>query len=380
MARPKKRIVPQMVLTLDFGGSGLKGIYQKLNENPEVLFMEPEVFPATLESLQEKTTNNLGNAYPENLAWVGVDDDYRAVGYLAASRYNAMPSLKPKKYALAVYRTLAAIWVAQQRLQLPSCFGIALAALLPPGEFEDSQLLLDGLKQALGCFDTPTGKLKVKLCDFECYPEGGGVYLMHCFSSPEAIKRKVCAVVMVGYRNASVLLSMRGMVSKGKSIDLGMVRLVELVMEKTSGMRAELLVKAIAAAPTTPQAKHFLPLTESNVSLDLRRAEAEKILAALLDSRGEYLTALKAWLTEVLPRELDEVVFCGGTADYFREELDSYFPATPVKWHGGFSFPPHFQEEWLGNRLADAYGLSIVFTENIVKQYLMGKQEVGAHG
>jgi hypothetical protein len=44
----------------------------------------------------------LGNAYPENTAWVGISEDYRAVGYLARSTYSATPGLKPRKYELRV--------------------------------------------------------------------------------------------------------------------------------------------------------------------------------------------------------------------------------------------------------------------------------------
>ena len=68
-----------------------------------------------------------------------------------------------------------------------------------------------------------------------------------------------------------------------------------------------------------------------------------------------------SWLTEVLPNknELDEVIICGGTADYLREELDSVFPTTPIVWHGGVEVPQTLNEQWLGNRLADVWALSV---------------------
>ncbi|MGH2412836.1 MAG: hypothetical protein ACRDEA_03900, partial [Microcystaceae cyanobacterium] len=148
---------------------------------------------------------------------------------------------------------------------------------------------------------------------------------------------------------------------KGKTIDLGMVRLVEWVQEKTSGLKAALLLKAIADGGEQPQLKHFLDLTESGASSQVRRAEAEKIVEAVRAARKEYVTALTSWLAEVLSTgELDEVVFCGGTADYVRTELDGHFPATPVKWHGGFKMPNGMNPSGLGNRLADVYGLSRV--------------------
>lgn len=368
MSRRKKIVDPVMV-SLDFGGSGLKCLFCHGFTECEVLYMEPEVISATLESLKEKTAGHLNNAYPENLAWVGIGDDYRAVGYLAASRYHGNAGLSQKKYSMAVYRTIAALWVVQQRLKLSDSFEMSLGILLPPGEFEDSQLLLRMLKEALTSFETPTGSLSVKLTKFLCYPEGAGVYFLHCAAVGELIKSQVIAVVMVGYRNASVLVSHRGVVDKGKTTDLGMVRLVESVQEKTSGLKANPLAKALSQSAEDPQIKHFLGLTEAGAPTLMRRAEAEKILEAVKVAKKEYVTALTSWLTEVLStRELNEVVFCGGTADYLRTELDNHFRAIPVKWHGGIKLPESLRDLGLGNRLADVYGLSkVLFASAQVK-------------
>ncbi len=142
MGRPKRIVPPSMILTLDFGGSGLKGIVQTPDGTPQALYMEPEVCPANLSSLREKTEGNLGSAYPENIAWVGALGEYRAVGYLAASRYNANAGLSRKKYESAFYKILAAIWVAKEKLKLPDGGSVSLALLLPPGEFSVRWLLL----------------------------------------------------------------------------------------------------------------------------------------------------------------------------------------------------------------------------------------------
>ncbi len=66
-------------------------------------------------------------------------------------------------------------------------------------------------------------------------------------------------------------------------------------------------------------------------------------------------------MKEVLPlkNELDEVIICGGTADYLRKELDVVFPTTPVDWHGGVEIPSTLNEQWLGSRLADVWALSV---------------------
>ena len=351
---------PEVTLTLDFGGSGTKGIVQIKGGKPTAFWMEPAVIEAPRTSLVDKTQDNLGIAYPENMAWVGVGEDYRAVGYLARSTYSATPGLRPRKYELAVYKTLAAVWLVKQRFKLPDSFRISLALLLPPGEFEDSALLKPMLKQALTRFDTPTGIVSANLMGYECFPEGGGIYAMYCKNTNEAVKRKVLAVVMVGYRNASVLVSRRGLLDRGKTTHLGMVRMVDLVLGRTSGQESERLISAIIGAGRDPKPQHFYKLSHGS-DRSIRDAEMGRIVSAIRDSRAEYATALTGWLREVLPSktELDEAIVCGGTADYLREEIDAVFPATSVVWHGGVVIPPTLNEQWLGSRLADVWALSV---------------------
>lgn len=315
--------------------------------------MEPSVIKAPRASLAFHT-RNLNNAYPENTAWVRVDEDYHAVGYLARSTYSATTGLRPRKYELAVYKTLAAAWVVKQKFKLPDSFQISLSLLLPPGEFEDSALLKPKLKDALTEFDTPTGIINADLIGYECFPEGGGIYAMYCKNTGEAIRRRVVALIMLGYRNASILVSRRGILNRGKTGNLGMAKMIELVMERTSGLDSEEVIKAIIAAGREAKPQHFY-------NLSLQPEEIEKIILAVHSSRAEYAISLTSWLKEVLPskNELDEAIICGGTADYLREELDSLFPTIPVVWHGGVEIPPQLNEQWLGNRLADVWALSV---------------------
>jgi hypothetical protein len=357
MGRLNRQAHPEVTLTLDFGGSGTKAIAQIRGGKPTAIWMEPSVIEATKISLAFQT-RNLGNAYPENTAWVGIGEDYRAIGYLARSTYSATPGLKPRKYELALYKTLAVVWAIKQKFKLPDSFDISIALLLPPGEFEDSALLKPMLRDALAEFDTPTEKVNANLIGYECFPEGGGIYAMYCKNTGEAIRRKVIALVMLGYRNASVMISRRGILNRGKTTNLGMSKMVDLVIERTSGLVAEELVEAIASSGSEPKPQHFHHLCSDNNHRDV---EIEKIIYAVYSSRAEYAIALTNWLKEVLPsrNELDEVIICGGTADYLREELDTVFPITPIVWHGGVEIPSNLNEQWLGSRLADVWALSV---------------------
>ncbi|MBE9224714.1 hypothetical protein IQ264_04430, partial [Phormidium sp. LEGE 05292] len=195
-------------------------------------------------------------------------------------------------------------------------------------------------------------------------------------NSKAAIKRQVVALVMVGYRNASLLVSRRGILDKGKTTNLGMSRMVELVMERTAGLTSSQLVPAILAAGNHPKPQHFLKLV-SGSERSIRDTEIEKIISAVESARTEYATSLASWLKEVLPpsSELDEAIVCGGTTDYLHEELNAIFPGTPVTWHGGVEIPTSLNEQWLGTRLADVWALSVYHAAKVKALAKLQEQE-----
>ncbi|MGH2414152.1 MAG: hypothetical protein ACRDEA_10770 [Microcystaceae cyanobacterium] len=64
MGRPKKQRDPQVLVSLDFGGSGLKGIFQKASGEFQVLYMEPLAsFETPTGMMAVKLSNFL--CYPE---------------------------------------------------------------------------------------------------------------------------------------------------------------------------------------------------------------------------------------------------------------------------------------------------------------------------
>ena len=103
---------------------------------------------------------------------------------------------------------------------------------------------------------------------------------MYCKNTNEAVKRKVLAVVMVGYRNASVLVSRRGLLDRGKTTHLGMVRMIDLVLGRTSGQESERLISAIIAAGRDPKPQHFYKLSHGS-DRSIRDAEMGRIVSAV---------------------------------------------------------------------------------------------------
>jgi hypothetical protein len=340
--------------------------------------MEPEVMRVPASAIANYERTKLGSADPKDAAYVGVEDDYYAVGYLAASQFHANAGLSELKYERALPKTLAAVWVASQYLSLGNQFNAAIGVLLPPGEYEDREHFEALLRSALANYETPTGTLNVNLSQFNCKPEGGGIYLMHSAEHSAQVKLSVCAVVMVGYRNASILVSNRGQVGQFKTSNLGFIRMVELVQKRSSGLDTTELAQAIA---TSGEEVDIRPLRRlfQDTDADLRREKVDKLTKAIKESRTEYVAMLESWLKEALPQRLGEVILCGGTADYLHRELNEHFPATPITWHADIDIPEELDKYDMGNRCADVYGMYLYFAESVQVQFAHSL-EVMSHG
>jgi hypothetical protein len=315
---------PELSLVLDFGGSLTKGIYRGKSGEAMLFSMEPEVISLPKASIDEYEARKMGTPDPADAAWVGCGDDYYAVGYLASSQFYGNAGLSSFKYERAFPKTLAAVWAVAHRLGLTKKKKIsaAIGVLLPAGEYENASRLKELITEGLDNFSTPTGTMSVSLSHYESKPEGGGVLMVYATSQDAAVlKSKTVAVVMVGYRNASILVSERGVVGKRLTSPLGFIRLVELVERRISTLVGTArLAAAIARAGESIQTAPLMPLAMSSQK-ESRLSEVEKLVGAIESSRDQYLHSLSSWLRENLPKELDEVILCGGTAYYLRDSL-----------------------------------------------------------
>ncbi len=360
----KNNSSPLLILALDFGGSATKGIYCTLKQNQTAsLVMEPEVVKIYLDSV---ATSILGATEPENAAWVNYMGETFAVGYLAKSKYYANQGLQELKYERAIAKTLAFVWAISEKLQLGQKFRLALICLLPPGEFENRDIFHRNLQAILSGFITPTGKIQVKLTEFKCLPEGAGIYLAYQKKLGQQIKTKTIGLVMVGYRNASVLISDKGIVAPdGKTSELGMIRLLEKVVARTSGQNASQLAPAVVAAGSDISTTPLTKLLKSTININ-KRHELMQIQQAIKLARNEYAAVLTSWLDQVVPRSIvSEILFCGGTADYVRRELNSHYNGTPCLWGVGADIPTQVDSFGLGSRLADVYSVFLYFSQQV---------------
>jgi hypothetical protein len=365
-----KATAPDLTLVIDFGGSLTKVIYQDDEAQPQVLAMEPEVISLNKEVIEGYEARKMGSPDAVNSAWVGCDSSYYAVGYLARSQFYGNAGLSSHKYERAFAKTLAAVWVVAQLQGLTKKKKIkaAIAVLLPAGEFENASQLREDITDGLKEFSTPTGTMRVALTHYECKPEGGGVYMVYAKNQGSlALKTKTIAVVMVGYRNASILVASRGVVGKRETSELGFIRLVELVKGSISTVvTTARIASVIALSGESIKTAPLMSLAMSSRE-EVRREEVHKLASAIEVAREQYLLTLGSWFRETLPKELDEIILCGGTAYYLKESLEKHFSGKKIIWDGDMELPSTLQEEELGRRMCDAYGMYQYFKSRITR-------------
>ncbi|MCL1474605.1 ParM/StbA family protein [Argonema antarcticum] len=349
-------ITPDAMLALDTGGEGSKFIYSSISGKAHSGFMEPEVIEITQSSQSEFQTLKLSVAEPEDTCWVGCNGQYHAVGYLAKTQFLANDRLAESKVEAATYKALAAIWVMALKLKLKERFKLAVKVVLPPGEFADRETFQTKLLSQAKNFSTPSGKISAEIVHFQCLPEGAGIYLNYLDANENALKRKTIAIVMLGHRNASVLISRRGVLKEGLTSNLGFQQLVRSVQYRCSNQTSDRLTPAIARAGWEIDLTKLYPLALSSSERE-RVKEVEQIEEAIKKAQPEYFNALQSWLINTVPFDTEEIIFCGGTADYLKPKLSLAFNRFDLTWHANTKIPPELDSCNLGSRLCDVYGL-----------------------
>ena len=370
----QKEINPAASLVIDFGGSGARSIGLKIKSGlgkPILICLDPEVEPVDKDSIDAYQSGTMGSTEPENRCWIAAGSEYYAIGCLARERFHATPDLNPLKWEDAVRKTLAAVWVLSEKLNLGNRFGIAIGALLPPGEYKnDKERFEKTLLESVSNFLTPSGRFKVKLEFFDCKPEGGGIYLHRRRVLKDLIKQKVVAIVMVGHRNASILIANKGSVGEGITSALGCNQLVEIFTRETSGTSdqpKDRIITALVSAGATVESRPFLKLARSTSNAG-KEQDVEQMVKAAHLARSEYFRALTRWIDKILPIDRYEIVFCGGTAHLFRAELSARYIEDEVLWDAEIEIPPTLETPNLVSRLADVYGMYRTFRDRLTSR------------
>lgn len=373
MTKPVNVVVPDLRLAIDLGGSQIKVIASVPAQNtfPMLLCMEPEIADVSAASMENYEKTKSGETDPENTCWVGISEEYYAVGFLARYKYGGNSLLKQLKEESAVPKICGILWVLCQKLKLMSKLTVAIAVLLPPSEYQDKERLEQKLRQGLKKFNTPTGEMRVKLLYFNVKPEGSGIYLHRRTILGTEIKNCNLAVVMLGYRNASVQISTKGAVNPGVSNTFGMSWMLDDFVRRCSGLLKDdpQVIAAIIAAGSECNPEALATLSRRKNTAEVL-VEAQEMSFALKLSRDEYFRALVRWLLQEVPRDTDEMILCGGTAKYLKPELETYYSNVKLIWNGGVEIPPGLDKVGMGVRLADVWALyQVLFgVSNLIKK------------
>lgn len=351
----------EIVVVIDLGASKTKVIFQEYPMGqPQVICIEKEVADVSLDSL-----NGLDiSGFPEDNCWVSLPGEGSyALGCLASNKFGGNAMLRSLKFDLALPKVAGVLWVVSQRLSKKTkVLKVRLCVLLPPSEGGDSKALEELLKQELKEFTTPTGKLRVKVVDFKAQREGYGIacYRRSVLGDNEFNQRNI-AVVMIGYRNTSFLWFVRGKPLLGASSDLGMSWMVEkFVTESGAGLSADdpKVLQTLVDAGTDCDSTVLSKLSRKRKSEE-RTADGKKFSQVAAQSRLNYANAVIRWLSQNIPSDPDEIIFCGGTARYISDELCEYCDNLDltVEWDGGIVVPDALDTSGMASRLADVYGL-----------------------
>ncbi len=350
-----------LTIAVDPGGSFLRGFSTLDSFKPETVLMEPEVTLVTKQSIERYERDRVGSAAPENVAWVEYRGEYWAVGQLARKRFSASLQLKKLKFELALPKVLAIVGALAEKYDLPNGAVIRLGILFPCGEYQKRAAFKQLLTEALANFRFRGKECSFVLDIFICLPEGGGV-LTRGRAPGSSLKDQIVYVVMIGFRDVSILPVERGDMNNGYTEPRGMSNMIQAIKNGTGVLDTHKLLTAICKAGKGVNPKTLAELVE-NVAPAYKDGEISLIRQAIIEAREEYWMMLSQWLRLQVPREADEIILAGGTANYFRPELNALFPHSQINWCEELekqlnnSFATQIAAKSLQYRLTDVYGL-----------------------
>ncbi len=367
-----------MLLTADYGGSGFKGIGGTTSapDSPEVILIPPHLIETSDPKING--ANYCGN--PLDQIVIGYGGKFHAFGDYAAIK-GATPILRDLKTVYTVPRTLAAVWVLAQKLNLGKQFDLHLSCLLPPGEYAEKENFRVGLLKALKSFQTPSGKYQVQLKTFRCNPEGAGVFKYYyrersnCKDGLNGIKT---GVLMLGHRNASFFWSRDRKMSGFTSSDLGFSRILTQTRARTLDYKDSPLIESLAKYLTDNDQDALDPVL-LNKEQSLREKEKEQLCQVITEERANYTHAIFQWISEKVDLgDIGEFIIAGGGCEplkdiivpYLREKLPVPLgrDRPGIFLHGGMRIPdelliPTNQDK---RRFADVFGL---WSEDLIPSF-----------
>ena len=359
-------------IALDYGSTKIRAICTRQNYfEPKLIMLEPYVTKVGRKSFEESEKNPFAGNGLGDRSWVKHEDNYYALGFLAKQNYGATLTLEPLKIDLAIPQTLGIIGSMASLLDLGETFSLNLGALLPWGEYKGRDRLRILLEKALARFIYRGKEYKVKLNEFICLPEGGGLFARGCPPQKKSsVGEMKIWILNVGYRNASLLFVERGNLVKGFTSELGFGMCIEKIKNYTAGWPEVELLSAICRHRKGISDRTLSKLIKSTKSSTIAN-ETERIREAKAVFIPEYVGILSDWCALKMHPRSDYALIGGGTGHFLKPELNEKLvlaTAIPTYWCNlleqqvkrTFSCTRE-----LAGRLTDLYGFFFYFVDRI---------------
>lgn len=346
-----KAKLPHLLIAVDPGASDVKIAGSLAGDDQCVPFT---IDPYCLEI--EKPV--LDAHFDENSVWVTVGGISYAVGNLAIAKYRCPLEIMPLKIKSIVPKICAAIAVLHRKFNLPQRFELSISSVLPPGEYAYADDVRIMLIKALRRLDTPAGAIKPVVQSIDIYSEGCGVMDWH--QTRGMAKKKDVGVIMLGFRNASVLFSRKGVLSQLKSSNLGFHSVLAKISATSGGNYPEVeLILPVWRYLINGDESGFKRVVICDFDLEM-----SKIRPAVENAMLEYRRSLETWLKSAM-QQTDLVVLCGGNADYIGKSLDPFLqqyvedlPTGSIFRHiGASSIPDEIMATGMPHRFLDIFCL-----------------------
>ena len=328
-----------LTVAADFGASLGRAMYANGSNQPELVLLAPELICLSKSSIEtyEKSLK-LSASYPEDSAWVKVGQKYYVLGELAKYRFRVKPYVDEPKYNKAICQSLGIVGSILQRKKL-SPHGLNLAILLPYDEFKYKEEFEGQLRKSLLNFTFRGQDFSVKLNKFICLPEGSGLYLRGRAAKKGELlpkpKEITIAVIMLGYRNISLMVIEKGIIKVKKTTLHGFAFLMGLIQERVPVTDEQSLMKAICSERNSEGKRAYYRIAICQ-DPEIRKKEVEKLSVAVKQATREYFDLVTEFLSLNLSSfQVDEFVLGGGTGNYLKRELTSYlskFSSATISW------------------------------------------------
>ena len=333
---------------IDFGASQTKILYEKVEEGtktvkyPEVCLIPSEFIKLPVQSLKQGGIDFSGgiNPPPEKSAWIKIrrkDPVGIAIGSLA-KRLSIYSQPDPIKIESAIERILAIVSTIANKENCLS-MEIKLTILLPYNEYDGREIIEKKLRnKSQTIYWQEEKKIDVYFSEITVSPEGyGGISYFTMTKGVDWLCNRKVAIVMIGYRNASILYLDKGSFAKGNTCDLGYWQMLQSVVKGSIGQEAnseELASVVFELSKKENESKKEILLgsiTKSRESSS-RKHEIAKLDSAIEIARLEYWMQLSNWLRLQTENKTHNFIFLGGTAQYFREQLNKQLSWTTIDW------------------------------------------------